>query len=235
MRLKRMKHPELSGDKKYNFLLPIGSTEQHGPFAPFGTDTYINDYLVDQLEKKFPELIILPTLEFSRSQEHAGFFGTIYLDEETLEKVIFDICNSIYKKANVIFIASFHRNDKIINKVIKEKTDFFRPAKLIYLEVRTEENKKMIQQFLDGPLDKHAGNTEISDMLVIDKSTVIMPPKDYKKNFIEDPFGTDNLAEKSSDGIADNHPNWIINKKVGQKSLDLYLEKMVRDVKEHIG
>ncbi|HAL50498.1 MAG: Creatininase [Candidatus Uhrbacteria bacterium GW2011_GWD1_41_16] len=105
MRLKRMKHPELSSEQKHNFVLPIGSTEQHGLFAPFGTDTYITDYLVNQVEKQFPELVILPTLEFSRSREHRGFFGTIYLTEETLEKVIFDICNSIYKKANIIFIA----------------------------------------------------------------------------------------------------------------------------------
>lgn len=229
-----MRHPELAGNQKFNFVLPIGSTEQHGPFAPFGTDTYINDYLVDKLEEQFPELIILPTLEYSRSQEHRGFFGTAYLSEETLEKIIFDICNSIYKKANVIFIASFHRNYKIINKVIEEKTDFFQPARLVYLEVRTAENNQKIQQFLDGPVDRHAGNTEISNMLIIDKSIVNLPPKDYKKNFIEDPFGTDNLAEKSPDGIADNHPNWIINEDVGQKSLAFYLETMIKDIKQHL-
>jgi len=98
-----MKHPELSGKQRYNFvlLLVLLNNMDHSPL--FGTDTYITDYLVNQVEKQFPELVILPTLEFSRSQEHRGFFGTVYLMEETLEKVIFDVCNSIYKKADNIF------------------------------------------------------------------------------------------------------------------------------------
>jgi len=224
-----MKHPELSGEQKYNFVLPIGSTEQHGPFAPFGTDTYITDYLVNQVEKQFPELVILPTLEFSRSQEHRGFFGTIYLTEETLEKVIFDICNSIYKKAGIIFITSFHHNDEVISKFIKEKSDFFQPAKIIYLEMCAEEDEKQIEKMIGGPLDGHAGNTEISNMMVIDGSTVLLPTDKDK-----DAFGTDNIAEKSMNGIADNHPKWIVNKEVGQKSLDLYVGRMVQNLKKYL-
>lgn len=124
-----MRFSDLSGDQKYDFVIPIGSLEQHGPFAPFGTDTYITDYLVDQVEKQFPELIILPTLEFSRAQEHRGFFGTVFLTEETLAQVIFDICNSIFQKADHLFITSFHYNDPYIQKFIREKSDFFSACK----------------------------------------------------------------------------------------------------------
>lgn len=234
MKLKRMKHPELDGKEKYNFVVPIGSTEQHGPFAPFGTDTYITDYLVNQIEKQFPKLIILPTLEFSRSQEHRGFFGTIYLSEETLRKVMFDICNSIYKKANIIFITSFHHNDKVINKFINEKSDFFQPAKIVFLEICNDEDEKQIEKMIGGPLDEHAGNTEISNMVVIDKSTIRVPTNKDKKIFIKDAFATDNIAEKSPDGIADNHPKWIVNKKIGQKILNIYKERMVENIKEYL-
>lgn len=229
-----MRHPGFAGEQKYNFVLPIGSTEQHGPFAPFGTDTYITDYLVNQIEKHFPELIILPTLEFSRSQEHRDFFGTVYLTEETLEKVIFDICNSIYKKANIIFITSFHHNDEVIYKFINEKSDFFQPTKIVYLEMCAEEDEKQIEKMIGGPLDGHAGNTEISNMMVIDESTIIFPTDKDKKSFVEDAFGTDNIAEKSPNGIADNHPEWVVNKEVGQKSLDLYVGRMVRNLKKYL-
>lgn len=229
-----MRHPDFADEQKYNFVLPIGSTEQHGPFAPFGTDTYITDYLVNQIEKHFPELIILPTLEFSRSQEHRGFFGTVYLTEETLEKVMFDICNSIYKKANIIFITSFHHNDEVIYKFINEKSDFFQPTKIVYLEMCAEEDEKQIEKMIGGPLDGHAGNTEISNMMVIDESTIIFPTDKDKKSFVEDAFGTDNIAEKSPNGIADNHPEWVVNKEVGQKSLDLYIGRMVQNLKKYL-
>jgi len=49
MKLKELNAAYFQEDEKYNFLLPIGATEQHGPFIPFGTDTYITDYLVEQI------------------------------------------------------------------------------------------------------------------------------------------------------------------------------------------
>jgi len=73
MKLKELKTMYFQKDRKYDFLFPIGATEQHGPFLPLGTDTYITDYLIEQVSKEFPKLIILPTLEVSRSQEHSGF------------------------------------------------------------------------------------------------------------------------------------------------------------------
>lgn len=229
-----MRHTDLSRDAKYNFIVPIGSLEQHGPFAPFGTDTYINDYLVDQVEKQFPELVILPTLEFSRAQEHRGFFGTVYLSKDTFSRVLFDICNSLFNGADHIFITSFHYNDPYIQKFIKEHSKSFSPAKIVHLEIFNEDDDKQIEAMLGGPVDDHAGNTEISNMLVIDESTVITPQNDDKKTFIENPFESDNLAEKSSNGVADNHPNWVVNKQIGQKSLNLYVERMVHNIKKHL-
>lgn len=229
-----MKHPELSGDRKFNFIVPIGSLEQHGLFIPFGTDTYITDYVVDQAEKEFPEVIILPTLEFSRSQEHRGFFGTVYLTEETLEKVLFDICNSIFSKADHIFLTSFHANDAVIEKFIKNKSDFFLPSKIIHLEICNEDDDKKIEKLIEGPIDDHAGNTEISNMLIIDESTVVLPTEKDKKIKIEDPFGTDNIAEKSPNGIADNHPKWRVSKEIGQKSLDIYSQRWIQNLKEYL-
>ena len=225
-----MRFPDLSGDRKYNFIVPIGSLEQHGPFAPFGTDTYTTDYLVDQVEKQFPELVILPTLEFSRAEEHRDFFGTVYLTEKTLVKVMFDICNSIFQKADHIFITSFHYNDPYIQKFIREKSDFFQPAKIIHLEMCNDEDEQKLVEMLGGPSDSHAGNTEISNMMIIDESTVTLPSTDDKKSFIEDAFESDNIAEKSPNGIADNHPDWIVNKEIGQKSLDLYVGRMVKNL-----
>lgn len=229
-----MRFPDLSGTKTFNFIVPIGSLEQHGPFAPFGTDTYITDYLVNEIEKKIPELIILPTLEFSRAQEHRGFFGTVYLTEETLAQVLFDICNSIYKKANYIFITSFHHNEPYIEKFIKEKSEFLHPAKIVILDMIDENDDKKIEKILGGPIDGHAGNSEISNMMVIDESTIIMPTIDDKKYVVDDAFKTDDMIEICPNGIADNHPDWIVNKEIGQKILDIYTERIIKNVEIYL-
>lgn len=54
-------------------------------------------------------------------------------------------------------------------------------------------------------------------MLAINKSLVLIPPLDFPKSKVQNPFQTDNLIEKCPNGIADNHPNWVIDKTIGQK------------------
>ena len=178
-----MKFMDFQKDQKYDFLFPIGATEQHGPFIPFGTDSYITDYLVEKVAREFPELIILPTIEISRSQEHRGFYGTLWFTEETLNSVMFDVCNSLKDRARNILITSFHSNAPYIEKFIKKAQ--FDGVNIIHLEMFNEKDDKHIEEILHGPFDDHAGNTEISNMLVINEKLVETPPQDYPKSTIE--------------------------------------------------
>ena len=206
---------------------------QHGPFIPFGTDTYITDYLVEQVSKEFPELIILPTLEVSRSQEHRGFFGTLYLSEETLKAVMFDICNALKDRAKNIFITSFHHNDPYINSFIENNK--FDEANIVHLEITDDKDDEFIEKnVLNGEFDGHAGNSEISNMLVINENLVEIPLKDYPKTKVDNPFETDNLIENCPNGIADNHPEWLINKDIGKRILGIYVARMIENLKKYI-
>ena len=72
-------------------------------------------------------------------------------------------------------------------------------------------------------------------MMIIDESTIIPPNKDDKKSFIEDAFETDNIAEKSPNGIADNHPDWIVNKEiVPKKPRPLCVRRMVKNLETYL-
>jgi creatinine amidohydrolase len=232
MRLKEMKAPSLKS--KYDFLLPIGSIEQHGPFIPFGTDTYITEYLVDKVEKKFPKIIILPVLEYSRSQEHRGFAGTVWLREGTLENVLCDICNSLKTVTNRIFIISFHENSRVINRFIEKYSSEFGDIKIINLAIFDKEDNIKIERLLKGPEDIHAGNTEISDMLIVNKKLVRIPKRSYPKQKIDGPFDSDDLYEKSKDGIADNHPKWVVSNDIGQKVLKIYENRIIKNLSERM-
>lgn len=230
MKLKELKATDFQEGQKYDFLFPIGSTEQHGPFIPFGTDTYITDYLVEQVSKEFPELIILPTLEVSRSQEHRGFYGSLWLSEETLKAVMFDICNALKDRAKNIFIISFHYNDPYIKSFIENNK--FDGINIIYLEITHDKDDEHIENnILKGKFDGHAGNSEISNMLVIDEKLVHIPPIDYPKSNVNNPFETDNLIEKCPDGIVDNHPEWRVNKDIGKNILEIYVTRVIKNLK----
>src|SRR5437763_1122034 len=121
MFLKQLKLSDLYPNKKYDFIVPIGSTEQHGPFLPFGTDTYSTDEFLKKINQSFPELIILPTLEYSCSREHEGCMGTIWLKEETLLSILDDVSNSVATYASNIMILSGHGgNLATIQNFVKE-------------------------------------------------------------------------------------------------------------------
>ncbi|MFA6537141.1 MAG: creatininase family protein [Patescibacteria group bacterium] len=230
MYLKLNKKTVFKKGQKYDFLLPMGLTEQHGAFLPFGTDTFVTEYLVDKIEKRFKKIVILPMVEYSRSAEHRGFFGTVWLTEETLERVMFDICNSIKAQARNIFIYSFHANGVYIEKFIKKFS--FPNVKIINLEESDEDDCRFIEKkILKGDLDGHAGNSEISNMLVIDKKLVTVPTKKIKKFIVANPWETDNLIERCPNGIADNNLDWVVSKKVGQQILDVYEKRLIKNLK----
>jgi len=228
-----MKYIDFAEDKKYDFILPIGATEQHGPFIPFGTDTYITDHIVDVLEKARPELVVIPTLEYSRSQEHRWFYGTIYLSEDTLERVMKDVCSSIKEQARKIFIISFHANDTVIDRFIARKEISW--PEIINLKIIHDDDDVYTEKhILQWPFDEHAGNSEIANMMAIDERLAISPPKDYPKSVVEWPFDTDNLIEKCPDGIADNHPERNPTKEMWIKILDIYAKRTLKNLEEQI-
>ena len=71
-------------------LLPVAATEQHGPHLPLSVDTTLVDAVVSaalpQLVADLP-VLVLPTQQVGKSNEHARFPGTLTLGAETLIRV----------------------------------------------------------------------------------------------------------------------------------------------------
>jgi len=233
MFLKNIKWTDLDSNQKYHFVIPIGSTEQHGPFLPFGTDTFMTEFLMDGLNQEFPEVVFLPVLEFSRAQEHRGFFGTIYLQEETLKQVLLDICNCLSSQALSISFLNFHGgNHHVLEDFIKNNVNEFNGIDLQEIQVFHEDDDLEFERWLDGPIDDHAGNSEISSILHLHPGLVITPPSDYPKEVVSDPFKEDDLKSKCPNGIADNHPKWVLGSELGQKFNQLYLERAKKHLRQ---
>jgi creatinine amidohydrolase len=76
-------------------LVPLGSTEQHGPHLPFATDTRVADALAERFCARVPEAVRLPALPFGCASEHLGFPGTLSLGPETLAALLEDLVASL--------------------------------------------------------------------------------------------------------------------------------------------
>ena len=75
-------------------IVPIGSTEQHGPHLPTGTDHIVAWELAKRVADRTGALV-LPLLPYGFSEDHFPRAGTISLSAETLRAVVRDIVRSL--------------------------------------------------------------------------------------------------------------------------------------------
>ncbi|MCL4369288.1 MAG: creatininase family protein, partial [Chloroflexi bacterium] len=64
-------------------ILPIGSTEAHGPHANYGEDTYLVTRMAEQIALATGCTVAQPTWYGSHPYHHMGMPGTIVVPEET--------------------------------------------------------------------------------------------------------------------------------------------------------
>lgn len=69
-------------------IIPLGSTEQHGPHLPLGTDFFVAQYFADALAKVDFDAIVTPVLPIGFADYHSDFPGTLSLTFETLKDVV---------------------------------------------------------------------------------------------------------------------------------------------------
>ena len=75
-------------------ILPVGSTEQHGPHLPVGTDTMVATALAESAATQ-ANVLVGPPLWFGWSPHHMVLPGTITIRPEVLIEVFYDVVQSL--------------------------------------------------------------------------------------------------------------------------------------------
>jgi mycofactocin precursor peptide peptidase len=89
-------------------VVPLGSTEQHGPHLPAGTDTTIAGALADGLARQRGDLLVAPALPYGASGEHAGFPATMSLGTAAFELAVVELVRSMDLTARGVILVNGH-------------------------------------------------------------------------------------------------------------------------------
>jgi len=147
-------------------ILPIGSTEQHGPHLPLNVDAFIT-YEVALAVSKKRQVPVTPLIKYGLSGTHKKFPGTLSLKPQTVLSMILDICKYVrlagFRK---ILILNGHVPNEWILKsamdLLRERYDDLRIKVLSYYNCSEEVYRELVK---DG--GDHANFFETSLMLYL--------------------------------------------------------------------
>jgi len=75
-------------------IIPVGSTEQHGPCGPIGTDALTAQAIAEETARQ-DGWLVAPTLSLAPAQFNLSFAGTVSLRASTFMAVVGDVLNSL--------------------------------------------------------------------------------------------------------------------------------------------
>ena len=147
-------------------LVPVGSTEQHGPHLPFDTDTVIAvsaaEGIATVLADHDIEALVAPAIAYGASGEHQGFPGTMSIGHEALRVQVIELVRSLSNWAGrVIFINGHGGNVPTLASAVVQMRD--EQHEVCWLACAFETTS-----------DAHAGAAETSVMLHLAPSRVDM-------------------------------------------------------------
>lgn len=100
-------------------IIPLGSTEQHGPHLPLGSDYYQALSVAKKISDR-TQVVVAPVLLVGYSEYHSGFPGTLSIKPETMEQVVFECVENLIKNGfrRFMFFNSHGGNNIVQDKMI---------------------------------------------------------------------------------------------------------------------
>jgi len=146
-------------------LIPLGSTEQHGPHLPLDTDTRIASSVAEAVVNELTrgsrpdDLLVAPAIAYGASGEHEGFPGTVSIGTEALKTVLVEYGRSACGWARrIVFVNGHGGNLEALRAAVSQ--------------LRSEGREAAWCPCVAEDGDAHAGHTETSVLLHISPADV---------------------------------------------------------------
>ena len=146
-------------------ILPVGSTEQHGPHAPLGTDVLTAEAVAEAGADAYDgEVVVAPAIPVGVAEEHRHFAGTLWVAEDTFRDYVRETIASLASHGwDRVVVVNGHGGNvdalrEVCARVTRDETAYAAP--LTWFDA------------VDAPDMGHGGPVETSLLLATDPELV---------------------------------------------------------------
>jgi len=145
-------------------IIPTGSTEQHGPHLPLGTDYLIAEYLAKRVAENI-DVVVTPVIPIGYAHYHQGFTGTLSVNPEILTSYYQGIVDSLisYGITHFMFINGHGGNYTVLQNICRN------------LRIRGIAGAILQWFFIAGKLKKEWGEIFHGDIIETSLAMLISP------------------------------------------------------------
>jgi creatinine amidohydrolase len=155
-------------------IVPIGSTEQHGPHGPLSTDTIVPTEVARRVAPKVGAAVA-PSIGYGLSYPHAGFTGVVYLRIPTFMALVEDVAVGLATMGfrTIVFLNGHYDNTLAIAYACANAADRLpagtRAFPINYWDGLTAEESA---EFFGPTSGLHANKAETSAVMAVDEGLV---------------------------------------------------------------
>ena len=158
IRLQLRSWPEVEAylERCKGVIVPLGSTEQHGPTGAIGTDALTAEAVALEVGRR-SGVLVTPAQAFGMAEHHLGFAGTVSLQPSTLLAVLRDVVLSLATHGfERVFVINGHGGNIATGRAAFAEA--YGEARRRQLPVAPKLQCRMANWFMAGPVMQEARN-----------------------------------------------------------------------------
>lgn len=223
----------LKKDKR--IIIPLGSTEQHGPMGALGVDHLTATAIAYEVSDR-SDIICAPPLNYGMAIHHLGFSGTIALRPSTYLNLSIDMINSLKHHGfkEFIIINGHGGNKNPFQAALQERINEFSDLEFKFINwwVMPGLQEKIINKYFKEAEGYHATPTELSLTMAILPGLFKMPENyqvpripvsDYDISWIM----PEKFRKLYPDGSMKAQSN-LATEEIGEEILEIVVEEILK-------